>query len=110
LRHAGMAAVAGFVVYTALKILVPPAEIIQTVRSPDGVRIARLKRNYYYAEPLLSVQLHLAGPFWRTVYYEPARDTNAPPVRVEVLAWDRDGHLLRLQVNQTNVWEKQFGP
>jgi hypothetical protein len=89
--------------------MIPPVEPVQTVASPGRRHTARLQRNYYNRRPLLSVELHTFGPFWRTVYYEPARAAGGPEERDAELTWSPDGTRLQLRVNQTNLlWEKTF--
>ncbi|MBU1694257.1 MAG: hypothetical protein KJ726_09085 [Verrucomicrobia bacterium] len=93
--------------YLGLRIVAPPAWIVQRLDSPDGRRSARLLRTRYSARESLVVKAK-EGWTWRTLFYS-APLTNDYRVDLgERLSWSEDSRCLFLKLEGRPVWGYDF--
>lgn len=95
------------VMVAALRILVPPAWMIQRLDSPDGSRTARLLRTRYVNRESLVVK---ARDRWglRTLFYSPPLTNDFRVDLGERLSWSDDSRRLFLKMEGRPVWGYDF--
>ena len=103
---------AAFVVFIAFRILTPPSEDLDLVRSPDGTKTARLHR-YFYFDNQPSYKIYYREKekvAWLGLYHLPAY-TNLPPERAKPsIEWSDDSRRLDFLMNGTSIWHHVFTP
>lgn len=109
LKRPGLGLFALFVLFIAYRILTPPNHEIATVASPDGRRIARLRKFYYVSQPSYKVDWRESDKaVWLNLYYLSSY-TNVPhQTAVESLTWSDDSAQLTFSINGTSVWHHRF--
>ena len=100
-----------FVCYVAFKILTPPSMEVAKVISPDGSKIARLRKFYTVSQPSYKVYYREADKLvWFSLFYLPSY-TNVPhQTASEVIEWSNDSRTLYFKINDTLVWSHPFNP
>lgn len=97
-----LAVPAVILVYVIMRVVVPPAIIVQQLDAPEGGRRARLLRTRYINE-------HFAvygseGHLWRTLFYGPPLTNDYRVDLGERLSWSPDGRYLYLKMKNQYVW------
>jgi hypothetical protein len=110
-RQLGMALFVLFLVFVAYRILTPPEEEVATAVSPDGRKVARLRKIYYVSQPSYKVEYReIEKPLWQNLLYLPSY-TNIPHrAAVEQLEWTPDSEALHFIMNGTSIWHHTFAP
>ena len=100
-----------FIVYVAFKILTPPSTEVAVIASPDGNRIARLRKFYYVSQPSYKIYYRDAGNHaWFNLLYLPSY-TNVPHATAsESIEWSPDSEHLLFKINGTTIWHHEFEP
>ena len=100
-----------FIVFVAFKILTPPSMELALVTSPDGSRIARLRKFYYVSQPSYKLYYREAGNrTWLNLLYLPSY-TNVPhQTASESIEWSPDSDHLFIKINGTSIWHHAFEP
>jgi len=98
---------AAALLYMALRILVPPAWIVQRLDSPDGRQAARLLRTRYATRESLVIKVK-GGWGWRTVFYSPPLTNDYRLDLGERLSWSEDSRRLFLKLEGRPAWGYDF--
>ncbi len=98
-----------FIVFVAFKILTPPSTEVALVTSPDGSRVARLRKFYYVSQPSYKIYYREAGTrTWLNLLYLPSY-TNVPHATAsESIEWSTDSEHLIFKINGTSIWLHTF--
>ena len=86
-----------------LRILIPPARIVQELVSPDRQCMARLMRTRYVSRESLVVKLK-NGWIWRTVFYSPAIPEDMTEPLGEEVVWSDKSQRLELRLRGRPIW------
>lgn len=101
-----VAAAALALFWVALRILVPPAWIVQRLDAPSGKRSALLLRTQYVRQ---SFKVHVRnGWLWHTAYYSPPITNDFRIDLEERLIWSGDSQRVYLEVQGRPVWGHDF--
>ena len=111
LRQVGILAFSLFLGFVAYRILTPPNEEIARIVSPDGHRIARLRKIYYVSQPSYKIDYKESDKLiWNNLLYLPSY-TNVPSkTAVETLNWSPDSSRLSFFINDKLIWRKTLKP
>lgn len=98
-----------FIVFVAFKILTPPSTEVALAVSPDGNRVARLRKFYYISQPSYKVYYRDTDKHaWLNLLYLPSY-TNVPhKTATETLEWSPDSDYLFFKINGTSIWHHAF--
>jgi hypothetical protein len=98
-----------FIVYVAFKILTPPSTEVAVLASPDGSRVAKVRKFYYVSQPSYKIYYREKGSrTWLNLLYLPSY-TNVPhATATESLEWSPDSEHLLFKINGTAIWHHAF--
>ena len=98
-----------FIVYVAFKILTPPSTDVAVLASPDGSRVAKLRKFYYVSQPSYKIYYREAGNrTWLNLLYLPSYTNMPHATATESLEWSPDSEHLLFKINGTSIWHHTF--
>lgn len=101
--------VLGLALLLALRLLKPPATVVQTVQSQDGRLMVRLEKQRYVRRNDWVVRVRTATG-WRTIFYWiPPHENVSDPAAEPHLIWLANTSVVALVVGDRVVWRYDTG-